>query len=165
LLKSDGQWANYSALGGQNYVKFDIQKNIWYNCGQNIIRRLAGGRFGSKAPRTFYQNTYFNDGVDISASEASYDDSGTALTSDPSFKNPANGDFTLNVYSQQADERTGDPRWYRNGTYVGPTAIESIEAEKAADLENATIYNMNGQRVEKAGKGLYIINGKKVVMK
>lgn len=43
-----------------------------------------------------------------------------------------------------------------------PTAIQSIENEK--QLNNA-IYNMAGQRVEKAVKGLYIINGKKVVVK
>lgn len=42
------------------------------------------------------------------------------------------------------------------------TGINSIAADK---LENATIYTISGQRVEKAQKGLYIINGKKVVIK
>ena len=31
------------------------------------------------------------------------------------------------------------------------------------NFENGAIYNLKGQRVEKAGKGLYIVNGKKVV--
>ena len=35
----------------------------------------------------------------------------------------------------------------------------------AADRLNGTIYNMNGQKVNKAQKGLYIINGKKVFVK
>jgi hypothetical protein len=34
-----------------------------------------------------------------------------------------------------------------------------------AAIENGTVYNMNGQKVNKAQKGLYIINGKKVVIK
>ena len=32
-------------------------------------------------------------------------------------------------------------------------------------IENAEIYNLSGQRVNKAQKGIYIVNGKKVVMK
>ena len=43
-----------------------------------------------------------------------------------------------------------------------PTGISGFTAEKQ---NNATIYNLNGQRVEKAQKGLYIINGKKVMVK
>jgi len=40
-------------------------------------------------------------------------------------------------------------------------AISSIEAE----TENAEIFNLAGQRVNKAQKGIYIINGKKVLVK
>ena len=43
-----------------------------------------------------------------------------------------------------------------------PTGINGFTAEKQND---ATIYNLNGQRVEKVQKGLYIINGKKVMVK
>lgn len=42
------------------------------------------------------------------------------------------------------------------------TGISNFTAEKQ---NNATIYNLNGQRVEKVQKGLYIINGKKVMVK
>ena len=47
-------------------------------------------------------------------------------------------------------------------TFKSTTGINSIAADK---MKNATIYNMKGQRVDKAQKGLYIINGKKVVIK
>ncbi len=40
------------------------------------------------------------------------------------------------------------------------TAIEGIEAENTAD---AVVYDLAGRRVQKAQKGLYIVNGKKVV--
>jgi len=47
-------------------------------------------------------------------------------------------------------------------TFKNATGINSIAVDK---MKNATIYNMKGQRVDKAQKGLYIINGKKVVIK
>lgn len=43
------------------------------------------------------------------------------------------------------------------------TGITTIIA--ARDLNNDKVYNLNGQRVENAKKGLYIVNGKKVVVK
>ncbi len=43
------------------------------------------------------------------------------------------------------------------------TGIDKVVTRDA--LENAKIYNLQGQEVKKAGKGIYIINGKKVVMK
>ena len=41
------------------------------------------------------------------------------------------------------------------------TAIKTVENAKAGN----TIYNLNGQRVDKAQKGLYIVNGKKTIVK
>ena len=43
------------------------------------------------------------------------------------------------------------------------TAIEGVEAE-AADGDKV-YYNLSGQRVENPAKGLYIVNGKKVIIK
>ena len=43
------------------------------------------------------------------------------------------------------------------------TAISNINAEASA--KNDAIYNLAGQRVSKATKGVYIINGKKVIVK
>ncbi len=42
--------------------------------------------------------------------------------------------------------------------------IRLMENGKLA-MKNAAIYNLSGQRVNKAQKGIYIVNGKKVVMK
>lgn len=41
----------------------------------------------------------------------------------------------------------------------------SIEKVTKTKMTNGALYNLNGQRVKNAAKGLYIINGKKVVMK
>ena len=43
-----------------------------------------------------------------------------------------------------------------------PTCIEGITAE---ELENAVIYDLQGRRVDQLGKGVYIVNGKKLVIK
>lgn len=44
----------------------------------------------------------------------------------------------------------------------GTTAIQAV---KAAYGDDADCYNLNGQRVSTLGKGLYIVNGKKVLVK
>jgi len=43
------------------------------------------------------------------------------------------------------------------------TGIDGVEVQ--TNTVNGTIYNLNGQRVEKVQKGLYIVNGKKVVIR
>ena len=48
--------------------------------------------------------------------------------------------------------------------YKKPTT-DSISAVANSNVDIKSIYNLNGQKVENARKGLYIINGKKVVMK
>lgn len=134
LLKSDGQWGNYNGIGGQNYSKFDVKNNIWYNCGNDIIRRMVGGRFGSNSPQEFANNTYFNDGADKSASEASYDKSGSILVTDPAFADAANADFTIGASTQQAKFQTGDSRWLTE--FVAPTLDKAaLEAEVTAATE------------------------------
>ena len=162
LLLADGQWGNYNGISGQVYSKFDVERNIWYNCGKDIIRRMAGGRFNGSNPMTFDKNTYFNGDVSTAESEAGYDKSGTILTSNPGFLKPANGDFTLSAYSDQAIERTGDPRWYVNGVHYY-TGIETINNDNTA---KKGIYDLQGRRVtDTSKKGVYIINGKLRVVK
>ena len=49
---------------------------------------------------------------------------------------------------------------------VAPTAVEAVEADGVAAANGAeAIYNLAGQRVSKAVKGLYIVNGKKILVK
>ena len=44
--------------------------------------------------------------------------------------------------------------------------IDGIQAEQLYNvLTNGDVYNLNGQKVNNAHKGVYIINGKKVVVK
>ena len=50
--------------------------------------------------------------------------------------------------------------------YIGQTAPDAVENIAAAtEKKTVVIYNLAGQRVQKAVRGLYIINGKKVLVK
>lgn len=76
--------------------------------------------------------------------------------------------LTLGLYKEQ--HAAGD--WcpfdnfelYYLGNADAPDAIETVEASAHASAPVA-IYNLAGQRVQKAVKGLYIVNGKKVLVK
>jgi hypothetical protein len=43
--------------------------------------------------------------------------------------------------------------------------VTAIDAVKAQNVENGQFFNLAGQRVANPTKGLYIVNGKKVVIK
>jgi hypothetical protein len=45
-----------------------------------------------------------------------------------------------------------------------PSGIDAIENGQPANAD-APVYNLNGQRVNIPGKGIYIMNGRKVIMK
>lgn len=150
LLKSDGQWGNYNGISGQKYSKFDVQKNIWYNCGADIIRRMAGGRFNGSNPMEFAYNTYFNNGECTAESEASYDNSETILTSNPDFVNAPAGNFTIGASTQQAEFQTGAFKWLVE--YVPTVGIETI----STDNNPVEYYNLQGVRVADPSNGIFI---------
>ncbi|MBQ7663155.1 MAG: chitobiase/beta-hexosaminidase C-terminal domain-containing protein [Prevotella sp.] len=54
---------------------------------------------------------------------------------------------------------------FKNVVYQRLGEVVGIAGVKSENKLDGTIYNLNGQKVEKAQKGLYIINGKKVVVK
>ena len=67
------------------------------------------------------------------------------------------------AYLSWDDNSTARPRYisiYKGGETDG---ISDVNVNQKND--DAVIYNLRGQRVERPTKGLYIINGKKVVMK
>ena len=70
--------------------------------------------------------------------------------------NPYRAYFVLDATEAQAGARLN---FVVDGV---TTAIEGVNVENEL---NGRVYNLNGQRVEKAQKGLYIQNGKKVVLK
>jgi hypothetical protein len=70
---------------------------------------MGNGRLGNSSQIRLSRNTYWSGGE--AADQATYDTSGTILTTDPAFANPANGDFTP-TGAEQLQYKTGDSRWY-----------------------------------------------------
>ena len=79
------------------------------------------------------------------------------------FKIGANA-ATVNPYRAyiQLAETAGEARELTITVDGEATAIEGITAEKTM---NGEIYNLNGQRVKTAKKGIYVVNGKAVIVK
>ena len=118
-----GWWANYNGFAGQKYTSFDIERNIFVECGKGgsgIARRLLGGRNATSYGKcVFGYNTYWTNGAaekegapnSVEGATSTYDTSGNALQSDPALVNPAGGDLTP-IGSEQVELHTGDPRWW-----------------------------------------------------
>ena len=75
-------------------------------------------------------------------------------------------DFTATAYKafltvEQAATGSGDVKAF----YLDFGGEDGINAIATEETQNATIYNIAGQRVQKAQKGIYIVNGKKVAVK
>ena len=164
--------ANFNNLRqrGQKFLIFTIKNNIIINCGKdNFLHGMDGGQNSTNPKWTVDGNTFGKlvDGVftDISASQTNNGEVTNSITTDPGFKDAANGDFTLDAASEQNINKTGDARWL----VEIPTAIEGVNA---TIMNNGDIYTINGVKVRNAGdslkglaKGLYIINGKKLIVK
>ena len=113
-IAKSGQWANYGGFAGQACSWFDVEKNIFVDCGnKQVARRILAGRTASSYTNVvFGYNTYmFNGEFESTGGIAEgYDVSGTAIEEDPGFKDAANGDFTISGAAQTSN-KTGDPRW------------------------------------------------------
>ena len=72
----------------------------------------------------------------------------------------ADGNYTV-YFRPNAD---GGDDWFWKVIYVEANSTDHISAVNIAD-QNVVIFNLSGQRVMKAQKGLYIVNGKKVILK
>ena len=64
------------------------------------------------------------------------------------------------AYLLASDVPSPDPARSLNFTFDA-TAIKAVESE----AQNGEFYNVAGQRVAQPTKGLYIVNGKKIVVK
>ena len=64
------------------------------------------------------------------------------------------------VYLQPASDGNA-----RNYLSIGPSEATGIESLEAADVLSNEVFDLQGRRVGKAVKGLYIVNGKKMIIK
>ena len=105
-----------------------------------------------------YEITYSN--VTLSAGNIEY-----KVVKDGSTWLPESGNLILNIAEAGSYNVTFTINPNTNEITGVATSTTGINAVKADALKDAQIYTISGQRVDKAQKGLYIVNGRKVVVK
>jgi hypothetical protein len=82
-----------------------------------------------------------------------------------------NSNPTIHVYASTLSKYQASD-WKNYGTIVGDldeweeaTGVESIQNSEFRIHNKGAVYNLSGQRIYKPGNGLYIVGGKKVVLK
>ena len=126
--------------------------------------------FGEWDPTALTEQAPIPQNVKLTGSELTWDDSNYALlwavckdgqvigfTIEPSFTITEEGKYTVRA----ANEMGGLSEASTVATVA--TGIETVEAANPA-VDNS-VYTLQGVRVDKARKGLYIVNGRKVVIK
>ena len=159
----------------QKWLVYSVQSNIFVNCGKSgqVIKGINGGQQGTN-PTWIVANNIFNfDGEDTSAKEETGDadepvkGSAAGVMTFNSVETPDfGGVFTLAEGAAKPDAIGDVYHWTVTYNEI-VTGIEAVKTAEGADLENAVIYNLNGQRIDKAQakSGVFIVNGKKVVIK
>ncbi len=157
---------NTHRQANQTWLAYELKNSIIIDCGKQgqFVKGLNGGQQGAN-PTWMIDGNSFQwtvDGVltDISASEETADDAEPVANNVEGVVVFANdittGDFTLGECPQKTAQ-IGDPRWL-----FGPTVgIDNVNV----NTENDVWYNLQGVRVTTPTKGLFIKNGKKVVVK
>ena len=153
----------------QSWMSFDVENNIFVNCGKKgqVLKALGGNasNLQTNASWTVANNVFNMDKEDCSSVEIIGSYTGAedmkTIAKLVSFKDADKGDFT------QTDVEVGDPRWLKGGS--GKPAAEDGEATGIETVKNAqesgAWYTIQGVRVAQPTKGLYIHNGKKVILK
>ncbi|MBR5729610.1 MAG: DUF5123 domain-containing protein [Prevotella sp.] len=129
---------------------YTIKNNIFSDCGKagQVVVGFNKGQNSATPVWDVDGNTFLLDGADNSAAEISKagqkngeDIVKNCLTGDPEFADAANGDFTVGAATDQAEFKTGDPRWLVpfDGGEADPTALLS-EIDEATKLLK---YSMN----------------------
>ena len=158
---------NTHRQSNQKWLSYEIRNCLVVDCGKSgqFVKGFNGGQGGANPEWNIEGNSFQRivEGVmtDTSANEETGDadqpvkDNVTGLVV---FKGDyASGDFTLSACPQNT-AKIGDPRWLTDEE-------EGIDEILTNSMENGTVYNLNGQKVNKPSRGIYIINGKKVMVK
>lgn len=151
-------------LGGQDIFGEDFQNGFtgivfMVQAGQGTIKVNAESvgsmtlkvKIGNNAPMSFELEGKMKASIPYSVTEPTYVYIyGGETTANARGLRASSSDNALKIYGIE---------WSNE---YSPTAIESIRNDEEI---KAVIYNMSGQRIQRPSKGIYIKNGKKVVIK
>ena len=137
--------ANVPVLIGEATASTDAKTfgDVMFNSSEAVVTGTNFDFVGTYAPMTVAENDYFI------GNGAIYKSKGT--TSMKAFR----------AYIKDKTNGVGEVKLYIDGLETGIEAIDNGQMT----MDNEVIYNIAGQRVNKAQKGIYIVNGKKVLVK
>lgn len=140
-ISAGGQFANWSGM--KNKTQYITNNNIFFGI-KDVARRLIAGGTSGQSTYEWANNTYaYLNGDQIAYdNESNYDKSETALKCDPSFKDAANGDFTIGKYTLQAKNQTGAPKWlvaYDNSFEEVDSAMSALAGDYNALIGNTEL--------------------------
>jgi|GEM_PF-667646 len=129
----------------QTWMTFAITNSIIAESGKSgqFLKGLNSGQAGNASGPVWNveNNTFiFSDAiVEEQTVGGSADNIKNSLATLPEFKDAANGDFTIGAGTQQAQKKTGDPRWLVefSADSITQTIDVTITPESGADLSAA----------------------------
>ena len=94
---------NGNSLRGKTYLHVSLTNTMCIDFGTNVGNEINGWLFGQNSTnptRVYENNGYFTSGGAVvpgwtDSSKQGYDDSGTSISTMPSYKDPENGDFSM----------------------------------------------------------------------
>ena len=129
---------NSNTFKGKNFLVINLSNSLLFNTGSNVGNEVNGWLFGQNSTTptiTYGNNTYWSADGEVTgwtdASKGGSDQSGTSVVGDPGFADAANGDFTLDASSAQAEKKVGDPRWFK--PVVIDVTINNLEPGSITD--------------------------------
>lgn len=164
-------------------VKANSNGQLTMNTRNNVLAANEGILFYNESSED--KNLSIPVAADNSQVRSSNNDLYTFTGGDSRLEQPTSGNETYYILSKDANNKVGffkvnstsGNAMGENTAYLSVPAANAarsfflfddettgIEAVKAANLDDKA-YNLNGQRVVQPVKGLYIVNGKKVIMK
>jgi hypothetical protein len=166
LLKSDGQWGNYSGIVGKNAQGIlTIKNNLWVDCDAQTMRRLTGSKnFSGFNAASAMANNVFNVAGAV-VDQGSYGN-GSDINGVVTFTDAAAGDFNATLGTEDAPATAttavGDPRWTVTNKQIpanitiGATELEAAANDISAALATAATGKIVGNlTVNLAAGGAY----------
>ncbi len=146
LLKSDGQWGNYSGITGKKTQGIiTVNNNIWVDCDAQTMRRMLNSQAfsGFNAASAMANNVFNREGAVVD--QANYGN-GSDINGRVIFTDAATGDFNFSFLAAPettAPTAVGDPRWTLTAGTSFTITIGEVKNGKVA----AVAYAAEGEKV------------------
>ena len=182
--QSVGQFWLYkytNGVGGTAYFEFETANTM--AAGEPYLIAVPGDRWGDMYNLTNKEFTFHGEnvsvkagtGVDKVAGEYAFKGNYTKADCSKGYKLNEKGDFfelqnantekPFRAFFASTEETSSSASAKVLRLDFSETNGINMMESKEVSLENATIYNLNGQRIKQLQRGVNIINGKKIIVK